>query len=251
MIVPTMTVDEIHQEIINERNYIEQQKVKFVKSYRKVVLKSNQFPIVKYFTFTTPKRKNQYILQFKFDKRDLWDNPSYILFGIYSRPEGKYMVIPTNGYKGLDIYPPHFFKRYRERIVKDYSLTTDQLIRRYIERQKGVMYQIADENDRENFLSFEKDDGQSVEIVASVSEGFCFGVNINTINIMKTIISEDMLFENQKKRLNNLKQMMSICFYQKINYGEDFFEYGSRTPVKRCESTITLDCYHDRFQIGA
>ena len=132
------------------------------------------------------------------------------------------MVIPTNEFKGLDIYPPHFFKRYRERIVRDMRLSTDELIRRYIQHQDGVLYHIADESDYENYLDFEKEDGQRIEVIASVNEGYCFGVNINNINIMKTIITEEMLHDNQKKRLNNLRQSMEICFFSKTNLWRRF-----------------------------
>ena len=76
MIVPTMTIDEIYQEIVSERAIITQQKSQFLKAFRKVVLKATKFPIVKYFTITTPKKKNQYIFQFVFSKRSTWENPN-------------------------------------------------------------------------------------------------------------------------------------------------------------------------------
>ena len=52
------------------------------------------------------------------------------------------------------------------------------------------------ENDNEN---------DKVSFVAATSQGYCFGEKQGNINIVKTIISEDMLFENQKPYLFQLE----------------------------------------------
>ena len=108
--------------------------------------------------------------------------------------------------KLISIYPPHFFKRYRERIVKDESISNEDIIRQYFKNDWGFKGTVVNENFESVYHCFENDNkNDNVSFVAATSQGYCFGEKQGNVNIIKTIISEDMLFENQKFIFNELK----------------------------------------------
>ena len=130
--------------------------------------------------------------------------PILSIYGIYFRPEGKYAVALTLDMNIISIYPPHFFKRYRERIVKDESISNEDIIRQYFKNDWGLMGVVVKEDFESVYHCFENDNkDDKVSFVAATSKGYCFGEKQGNVNIIKTIISEDMLFENQKLYLMN------------------------------------------------
>jgi hypothetical protein len=42
--------------------------------------------------------------------------------------------------------------------------------------------------------------------VAALTNGYCFGEHLGTVTVLKTIISEEMLFEKQKKIFKSLQK---------------------------------------------
>ena len=112
---------------------------------------------------------------------------------------------------GLDmnitsIYPPHFFKRYRERVVKDESISNEDIIRLYFKNDWGFMGAVVNKDFELVYHCFEDDDKEGkVSFVAAASQGYCFGDRQGNINIVKTIIYEDMIFENQKALFSDLR----------------------------------------------
>jgi hypothetical protein len=65
---------------------------------------------------------------------------------------------------------------------------------------------------------FENDDkNDKVSFVAATSQGYCFGEKQGNINIIKTILSEDMLFENKKFIFNELRDAFNVA--NKERYG--------------------------------
>ena len=107
----------------------------------------------------------------------------------------------------ISIYPPHFFKRYRERIVKDESISNEEIIRQYFKNDWGFMGAVVNEDFESVYHCFETENkNDKVSFVAATSQGYCFGEKQGNVNIIKTIISEDMLFENQKIIFDELKK---------------------------------------------
>lgn len=48
--------------------------------------------------------------------------------------------------------------------------------------------------------------GGGERFVCAMTDGYCFGERYGKIHLMKTIISEEMLFESQKEVLSNLRK---------------------------------------------
>ena len=206
MIVPSMTVQEIHKEVFEDFKTLRNKLDEFQKDFKRMVLKSNCYPLTKSFEYKTRKKKNLFIIGFTALKRSAWKKPIISTYGVYSRPEGKYVVAPSLDMNISTIYPPHFFKRYRERILKDESISNEDIIRHYFKNDWGFMGAVVNENFESVYNCFENDEkDEKVSFVAGTYQGYCFGVKQGNVNIVKTIISDDMLFENQKGIFHELR----------------------------------------------
>lgn len=200
-----MSVHEIHQELFEDLHGIYTKVNIYKKDFGRRVLKASRFP----FTYSydcLSRKKNLLVTSFTVLKRSQWDNPILGFYGIYSRPEGKYAAALSLEANKSIIYPPHFFKRYRERLVKDDSLSSDAIIRLFFKRQWGIVQAVVNENFEAVFHRFENTSKEEkVSFVSASSEGYCFGEKQGSVNIIKTIITEEMLFEDQKPLFDELR----------------------------------------------
>lgn len=202
-----MTIQEIYKELFEDVKNIEGKLEYCRKEFRRDVLQTNKYPIDKYYECKTPKKRNLFVAIFTAIKRGDNNNPIIGIYGIYSRPEGKYAATLNREQKLMSIYPPHFFDRYKERILKNDSIPTEEIIKHYFKNNWGFLAAIINEDIASVYRCFENDDG--VDIVATTDEGYCFGERQGNITIVKTIISDDMLFENQKPLFNKLREEYS------------------------------------------
>lgn len=210
MIVPSMTVQEIHNEVFEDIKNIENIMNGFNKDFRKLVLRKSKYPLTKTYEYITKEKKNLFLIGYTALKRSDWDNPVMHFYGIYSRPEGKYAVAPSVDMNISTIYPPHFFKRYRERIVKDDSISNDDIIRLYFKNDWGLTGAKVNQDHKNVYHSFEENEkNEIIDIVAATKQGYCFGEKQGNINIIKTIVSEEMLFENQKLIFHELRNLFN------------------------------------------
>ena len=218
MIVPSMTVQEIHNEIFEDMKNLKVKLEDYRKNFKKTVLKSSRYPLTKSYDFVTKEKQNLFIVDFTALKRSNWKKPIISIFAIYSRPEGKYAVAPSVDMKITTLYPPHFFKRFRERIIKDESISNEDLIRHYFKNDWGFMGAVVNKDFESVYHCFENDNKDDVvSFVGVTSQGYCFGEKQGNVNIIKTIISEQMLFENQKPLFQDLKNSFKLA--NKDRYG--------------------------------
>ncbi len=178
MIVPSMTAQEIHKEVMEDIKTLGNKVDRCRDDFRKTVLRSSRYPVSKSYDCKTQEKKNLFIVELIAPKRSFYDKPILSIHGIYSRPEGKYAVAPSIDKNLISIYPPHFFKRYRERIVKDTSLSNEEIIRRYFKNDWGFMIAVVDKHFESVYHCFENDNdnvNESVDFVAATSQGYCFG----------------------------------------------------------------------------
>lgn len=219
MIVPSMTVQEIHKEVFDD---MENLKIKLKESpedFKKHVLRSSKFPFTKTYEFKTQEKKNLFIVDFTALKRSNWKKPILTIYGIYSRPDGKYAVALSVDLNTISIYPPHFFKRYRERILKKDTFSSEEVIRQYFKNDWGFAGAVVNEAFESVYLHFESDSNEKLSFVAANSQGYCFGEKQGNVNIVKTIISDEMLFENQKPLFSKLKNALKE--FNRERYGTD------------------------------
>jgi hypothetical protein len=222
MIVPSMTVEEIHKEVFKDIENLQYKLDDCKKDFGKAVLKVSRYPFTKSYDCKTREKKNLFIFNFMALKRGNWKNPILGINGIYSRPEGKYAFSITIEMNLISIFPPHFFKRYRERILTDEAILEEDTIRLYFKNTWGFMASVVNENFESVYHCFEADDkNDKISFVAATSEGYCFGEKHGNVNIIKTIISEDMVYDNQKFLFHELKTAFNK--FNKERYGTSLY----------------------------
>lgn len=207
MIVQSMTSNEIHKEVFEDLKTLKNTIDNLQNDFKRIVLKNNIYPLTKSFECKTREKKNLFVIEFTALKRSAWKKPIITIYGIYTLPEGKYAVAPSLDLNLISIYTPHFFKRYRGRIVKDESMSNEDIIKHYFRNDWGLMLAMVNENYESVYLDFEvRDKNTKISFVGATSLGYCFGEKQGKANVIKTIISEDMLFENQKKIFKVLRE---------------------------------------------
>ncbi|WP_300600946.1 hypothetical protein [Niabella sp.] len=218
MLVSSMTVQEIHKEVFEDIPNLRSKVDKCHSDFRKTVLNARRYPLSKSYDCCTKEKGNLYIVDFTALKRSDWKKPVLSIYTTYLRPEGKYAVTLSLDMNMISIYPPHFFKRYRERILKDSSASNEAVIREYFKKDWGFMGALVNRDFQSVYHSLEKDiEGEMVSFVAATSLGYCFGEKQGNINIIKTIISENMLFDDQKNIFNDLRNAFNKA--NKERYG--------------------------------
>lgn len=218
MIVPSMTVNEIHKEVFDDIMTLLNKIDELKNDFKRIVLKGSRYPMTKSYDCKTREKKNLFVVQFTALKRSAWKNPIISTYGIYLRPEGKYAVALSLDMNITTIYPPHFFKRYRERILKDESLSTEDIIRHYFKNDWGFVGAVVNEKYESVYHCFENDNkDEKVSFVGATCQGYCFGEKQGNDNIIKTIISDDMLFEDQKSTFYELRTAFQD--FNKERYG--------------------------------
>lgn len=204
-----MTVQEIHKEVFVDVKNLRSKIDECRRDFKKTVLRVSHYPVTKSYDCKTREKKNFFIVGFTALKRSDWKKPILNIYGIYSRPDGKYAVALTVDMNVISIYPPHFFKRYQERIVKNEAISNDDIIRQYFKHEWGFVGAVVNEKFESVYHCFEEDNEfDKVSFVAANSQGYCFGEKQGNVNIIKTIISDEMLFENQKYLFNELKNAL-------------------------------------------
>jgi len=170
-------------------------------------LNSRHFPLTKSYDWISREKKNLFIVDFTARKRSDWDKPILRIYGAYYRQEGNYAFSVTVDKGILSIYAPHFFSRYKERILKDTFLSKEEVIRHYFRNDWGFMGTVVNRKFENVLFSFEdKSENNEIDFVAATSLGYCFGIKQGKVNIIKTIISHEMLFYDQKEVFADLRR---------------------------------------------
>lgn len=206
MIVDSMTWEEVIKHFDEDKSNYQNKLASFIKSFSSLILHSRTFPLRRMYLYTTPKTNNSYMFMFEANKRGEWKNPKYRTILLFNQNEGKYALtyaIPVHQPETICyiIYSPHFWGRFKERILKDPALKTDDVLERFFIRNSSFQLDEVSEGYSLEFEKHEKE-GQT-QYVLKINDGLCFGSAVyhNTM-MMKTIVSKEMLSNKQIEALN-------------------------------------------------
>lgn len=198
MIVDSMTLEEIHKELHNDAGNTMKTVGHRAAAFRSVVLKSRTFPVIRHYECSTIGRKNRFFVKLMATKRGDYSNPYMESYCIYSRPEGLYCAILGHVEGFTVIMPPHFFSRYRERVVRDEQISGTDLIHLFMRRYWHFYFANFPTDGREVFDTIEDVlAAEKVDLIGICTDGLVFGERIGDINLIKTIIPGRMLLKNQ------------------------------------------------------
>lgn len=195
MILSTMNYQEIHKEMmedgLNIMRWIQWQG----KDIRRRSLKAKTFPFDVTFKHTSP-RKNVWTVIFVVNKKmrgsdgEVWN----VIYTSFRAPEGVIHLQLTPGINGqmyVNAFPPHFFRRYAERM--NLELAGDALVEHFF-RWNDAGYNI------------EKPEGEHEQCMC-VRDGVCLGEVINDRTfVARTFIRYDMSIGWQREAFEKKRQ---------------------------------------------
>lgn len=233
MIVDSMNLEEVAQELLADLPNAQHIADFRYQKYKSLVLKSRQFPVIRHYECKTAKRKNRFFVSFTALKRSHWSKPFFHYYSIYVRPEGLYCAVVGLKEDYVYIYPPHFFARYRERIIKRDDISPEDLIHLFMSRFWSSFSYVVKPEDLEDVSQWNQlsEDGE-IDFVGTCPDGVVFGQRTKNVVLNKTIISESMLYPNQ------------VDFYERVyldNY--DFLKENYPDDVVSYISELEFDYY--------
>lgn len=190
-----MTDIEIYQEVRSEYTNVNSYACNISAKYRRTIIKSTKFPLYfKPIEYTTPKGNKCLILFEARCKKDA-NNILYTMVCVFNKNGGLNAMMYTKPpQRNITIYSPHLFSRYRTRFLKDDSLSSIDVIKRFFQINPTAM------------------GGQTKgdEIACTCNEGVLFGKHIDDgkIIVFKTFVAFDMLFQNQNDYKENLLESL-------------------------------------------
>ena len=219
-----MTIEEVAQELLSDLPNAQRTAGYRFQTYKSLVLKSKRFPLIRYYECKTVQRKNRFFVSFTALKRGNWDKPYCHYYCIYARPEGLYCAVVGMKEEYVYIYPPHFFARYRERIIKSEDISPEDLIHLFMSRFWGNFSHVITPEDIEDISQWDQlSEEGAIDFVGTCPDGVIFGQRTKNVVMNKTIISESMLFPNQVEFYERI--FLDNYGFLKENYPEDVVLY--------------------------
>lgn len=193
-----MTLEEVAQELLGDLNEARRISDFRYQMFKSLVLKSTRFPVMRHYECKTTKKKNRFFVNFSAFKRGQWKEPYCHYYCIYMRPEGLYCAIVGLNNDFVYIYPPHFFARYRERIIRRDDISPEDLIHLFMSRFWSHYTNLIKPEDLEDIKQWDQliEEG-TVDFVGTFTDGVIFGQRTKNVILNKTIIPESMLYPNQ------------------------------------------------------
>lgn len=205
-----MTLEECAEQYRGDLHDILAKRMYFQPKFSSLVKKSRRFPVRAQYEYISHTNHNRYIYSYSAAKRSDWDMPHCHVFGVFDKPEGKHAISSVDGGRVFLVYPPHFFVRYRDRILKDDSIHGLELIKRYFMANDRLVKTELTPAHTKAYRKYESEDG-SVQ-AAVVAEGNIFLEILSpSIIMIKTIISDEMLFEDQKEAFGEMKDTLELA----------------------------------------
>ncbi|MBQ1988263.1 MAG: hypothetical protein II235_09125 [Muribaculaceae bacterium] len=196
------------------------------KEFRRKVLSASRFPLGAVRLVNKTDKYKIYLSYFA-RKRGDHNRPNIARFGIFETKYGKYAIIWT--YPSFyTIFKPHMFDRYEERMLKNNKFDREHLIIKYITSESGHIVLKMNDKIEEVYHCFEGHyDKEGLNYVAANNIGYLFGDihDDGRLSIIRTIITEDMLSENQRKLFPRIKDVYN-------NQQNSFYESLSNNDIK-------------------
>ena len=118
-------------------------------------------------------------------------------------------MVSANMKQAVIIFTPHFFSRYRERILGGEDIHGEELIKRFFKRNQRFAKAEMDERFARAYRKHEND--ESVSYAARVNEGNVFmKIYSGYIILCKTILSDEMLQDEQEMKDFRLERFKDV-----------------------------------------
>ena len=205
MILPTMSYPEAAAAAEREIGTCRKKILDCVGRFGSLVKKSSYrtaFPMEKLYTVTSRDRTDIYV-NCVARRRSDWDSPSFHVFVPFHMQRGLFSVALSQR-RNILIFTDHFFTRYRERILRDDSLSALDVVTLFHRRNSDIVISRDTKAYSRSYAKYET--GELPAIAARCPDGNCFGefADRRTI-VIRTIISDEMLRDGQDDAFSRLE----------------------------------------------
>lgn len=253
MLLPTMTYKEMYDHLSKDLQKVKIRENYFLPKAIKEFKKEKRFPACRWYEYTVPASQNKYVIFFYAESRAFIERPQIDNFSIvFDKKNNRYVIKcavcgyshtkegPLMPLRQVQVYTSHFFDRYKERYLKDLSLNANDVVCRYLSRNKrGMPIEMNDEINR-HLDQY----GVGAKYGFRVRDGFCFA--ISDLQIIK---SEDGDSEKDKpqamyvvyKTFMNESDMADtqLSAINKSHY-EAWLQYAQTIQREAVDGEITL-----------
>jgi hypothetical protein len=208
MIVTTMSLPEVYQEVIRDYDSVKRRGKGAMKALQSEVFRTKRFVTTRYIEYES-KSHNKWNIQVRTTQKDVgfsyfirsYDTTGLIAFNV---------VEDINRTKYLVKYSTHFFKRYNER-MKLNETNMEKLVRRYFKFNSNLDHKMG------NINGFE--DGTAQTYLAG-SEGVALGWLDRQKNLLciKTFVTNEML---KGEQIDFVKQLRGDAPEEAISFPEE------------------------------
>ena len=205
-----MTLDELYNAVYGDEIFIREKLDVAAKVFRKSAIKQRSVPFKGKYSYKNYKSNIIYTIYLIAFTRSQWSNPQLAITTSYTHDEGTTMLmIDLLNNKEMALIDTHFWSRFRERYLKDKSLSTQETIDFFMYNYNtmsivdGVMHvdeEKADEN-TEYFAS-----------VSPLGVFYCEKLNENKkVTVFRTYLPMEMLRKEQYRNV----AIRYLCTYFK------------------------------------
>jgi hypothetical protein len=187
MIIPTMTEGEVVKEVTADYFNAFRYSDHIDKKFRRIVIKSHRFPVRAHYEYISPRKNKWLIFLESRSKKEILDNSRVSLVATYETKIGRHAIMGTFTNKRMHfvIYPPHFFARYRQRVLQSDASNNDIIVR-YFQENYSYVYDLCNVKISDNQYQ--------IEVRGSTSEGVALGLQTVEGNVLfKTFVTYEML----------------------------------------------------------
>jgi len=193
MLTKTQTDIEKRDELYKDKDELLKQSLSIPQraDYIRACKKAKRFPF-DYMAHYKSKRGNRYtIIVTPTDRKKGSSNPLFSYHTTLETKEGRYMLRYDLVTNNVNIFTPHFFKRYRERLLKSSTASAEDIITTFARRNPNTAQTINGD-------------------IKACNEGYIFAKPIGEgISVCVTFLSFDMLREDQMETSERLLEVIN------------------------------------------
>lgn len=185
MLLPSMTYKEMYDHLAKDLTKVQIKKEYLRPKAIREFKKERRFPAWRWYEYTIPATNNKYIIFFYAESRATIETPVVDSVSVVYDSRKRFVIQwLAAGYKHTDdspmslirqihAYSSHFFERYNERILKDKTLNANDVVCRYLSRNKVGMPITMSEDINKRLKKY----GEGAKYGYRVRDDFCFALS--------------------------------------------------------------------------
>ena len=194
-----MSDEEIYEEIKTDFSNLDD-KIRYSENkFQSALKKATHFPFVQSYPYETRERHNRYVITYTAQGFFDYNRPLVSVHCLFRDKSGEAAAAVNWMTGNIMMYQNHFFRRYRERVIKDTSVSIQDTIERFFSKEWSFFGVKITQELEDIFHCFEghyADD--RVDVLVCAEEGYAFGCQKEGLFVIKTIITDEMLSERQR-----------------------------------------------------